>query len=282
MSLLRLSREAYDAVQAVNWSTLKHLGKSPAHYLHNLTSSSTDDTDAKQRGRVLHLAIFEPERYRHEVVVWHEKRQGKAYDLFVEANSGKEIITPRMRDNVDACAKAVRSSPQASKYVTKGRAEQTVLWKYTEPKVADLPNFSMQCKSMLDFVTDSGVIADLKSTRDASPTGFAREVLRYEHHVQAAFYVDAYHAATGRRLPFVFIAVEAAAPQVVQVYRVPDDIIELGRERYMQLLAQLNVCREDSRWHGYAETEMELSLPRWARPLEDDDGMDPDLVIGEP
>lgn len=278
-ALPRLSREQYDAVEAVNWSTLKHLGRSPAHYIHGLTPS-TDDTDAKQRGRVLHYAVFEPERYRHQVAVWHEKRQGKAFDDFAKANAGKEIITSRMRDNVEACAKAVRFSSQAARYVASGRAEQAVLWRYDEPKVADLPSFSMQCKSMLDFISDEGVIADLKSTRDASPTGFAREVLRYEYHVQAAFYVDALKVATGRTLPFVFIAVEAAAPQVVQVYRVNDDDIQLGRERYMQLLAQLNVCREESRWHGYAETEMELTLPRWARPLEDDDGLDPDLVIG--
>ncbi|HOD43098.1 MAG TPA: hypothetical protein PKL57_21305, partial [Candidatus Wallbacteria bacterium] len=61
----------------------------------------------------------------------------------------------------------------------------------------------------------------------------------------------------------------------------PDDVMDLGRERYTQLLAHLNVCRKESRWPGYAETEMELVLPRWARPLEDDAEFDSDLVIGE-
>ena len=35
-----MTREEYDRIEGVNWSTLKNLGKSPAHYLHGLTDGA--------------------------------------------------------------------------------------------------------------------------------------------------------------------------------------------------------------------------------------------------
>lgn len=273
-----MRREEYEAIDAVNWSTLKHLSKSPQHYLHNLTNPG-EDTDAKQRGRVLHLAVFEPERFQRDVVVYPERRAGKEWQAFALKHEGKEIITSRMDDQVRAIADAARRHPMSARYLAGGKAEHTVTWKYRSPPIQHLEGHEFACKGRLDFVSELGAIVDLKSTKDASPTGFAREVLRYEHHVQAAFYQDGLEAMTGARLPFLFIAVEAAAPHVVQVYRVPDDVLDLGRERYQQLLAHLNVCRKENRWPGFAETEMELVLPTWAMPNPEDE-LDEDLIIG--
>lgn len=277
----RITREAYDLMPGVNWSTLKHMGRSPAHYLHALQNKSTDDTDARQRGRVVHQAVFEPERFAAEVVVWPEKRVGKAYDAFLERHEGKEVVTPRMMEAATVIAKAARTNPMAAKYLAGGMAEHTIRWTYRPPVLPNLPEWSIDCRGRLDFVSELGAIVDLKSTRDASPSGFGREVMRYESHVQAAFYVDGYEASTGVRLPFLFVAVEAAAPHVVQVYRVRDEQLELGRERYEALLAQLQVCRSESRWDGYASAEMELSLPVWATASDEDDGVDPELVFAE-
>lgn len=273
-------REAYDAIDAVNWSTLKHLGKSPAHYLHALTNRGAD-TDARKRGRVTHLAVFEPERFVTDCIVYPDVRNGKKWDAFKAQHAGKEILTPRMFEAATTIADAARNHPIAAKYLAGGQSEHTVQWKYCSPAIAHLEVFELACKGRIDFVANVGAIVDLKSTKDGSPTGFAREVLRYEYHAQAAFYVDGHEAETGVRLPFVFVAVEAVAPFVVQVYRVPDEVIEQGRERYTQLLAHLNVCRKDASWPGYGESEMELELPSWSRPLDEEDELDEDLVFAE-
>lgn len=274
-----MQREEYDAIDAVNWSTLKHLGKSPAHYLHAITTPG-EDTDARQRGRVTHLAVFEPERFRRDVVVYPDRRAGKEWQAFALKNEGKEIITPRMFEAATAIANAARNHPLAAKYLAGGASERTVRWTYRSPEIAHLEVFELACKGRLDFVAEAGAIVDLKSTRDGSPTGFAREVLRYEYHAQAAFYVDGYEAETGVRLPFLFVAVEATAPFVTQVYRLPEDVLELGRERYRQLLAHLNVCRRERRWPGYAETEMELVLPPWAMP-DGEEEFDEELIVAD-
>src|SRR5258708_4790284 len=90
-----LSREDYDNIVAVNWSTLKHMDRSPAHYRQELLEWD-HDTSAKKRGRVSHLAIFEPERWRNSVAVWDgDRRAGKLWEQFVERNKGLELLTEK-------------------------------------------------------------------------------------------------------------------------------------------------------------------------------------------
>ena len=271
-----MTREEYDAIDAVNWSTLKHLGKSPEHYLHHLKNKG-GDSDAKQRGRVISIAVFEPERLTKEVVVYPSTRSGKAWDAFEAKHQGKEIITSRMWDVAKTIGDRARNHPLSAKYLAGGKGEHTVTWTYRSPAIEHLTPFEMACKGRLDFVADAGAIVDLKSTKDASPTGFGREVMRYEHHAQLAFYRDGYELMTGIRLPVVIVAIEASAPHVVQVYRLEDEVLDLGRERYETLLAHLNVCRSEARWPGYAESEMALELPAWAFPADEE--IDPDLVF---
>lgn len=264
-SIRKTTRAEYDAIDADNFSTIKHIEKSPAHYLYRKQNPDTEDTDARIRGRVTHIAVFEPERMA-DVAVWlGGKRQGAAWQTFIAASQGREIIKAEAMDEVGAMAAAIRSSPQVAPWLAKGQAEVTALW------IESTPTRMWRCKGRIDFISEhnGGAILDLKTTYDASPDTFGRTVLRNDYHVQAAFYVDGVRAATGRELPFFFIAAEASAPYVVQMYRVPDEVLEMGREKYRGWLQKLHECRSRNQWHGYAATETELVLPRWAMPSEE-------------
>jgi hypothetical protein len=262
-----MTREQYDLLGRVNFSTVKHLGRSPAHYRHNLFHERKD-TDAMKRGRALSIAVFEPDEYRRQVAIWDGgRRSGKEWEAFRKANPGRELLKVEEEALVQSMATAVRNHPMAAKYVTGGRGEQTVLWTDKES--------GFDCKARLDFIANAGALVDLKSSRDASPSGFGRQAWNLCYHAQAAFYSDAYFAVTGERLPFVLAAVEAEAPHVVQVYRVPERVLELGRDYYRGLLVRLKDCRAEASWPGYAEQELELELPRWAT------GIYPDEDIGE-
>jgi hypothetical protein len=73
---------------------------SPAHYKHALVTP-TADTDAKKVGRVVHLAAFEPERFRNAVAVWDGARGA--------ARSGK-----RSRIGTRAASCSPRTSTRAA------------------------------------------------------------------------------------------------------------------------------------------------------------------------
>lgn len=274
-----LPREDYDRIDAVNWSRLKAMLRSPAHYRHGLLAKHVD-TDAKKRGRAVHLAILEPDRFQAECVVWTEgPRKGKAWAKFSAANADREILTEKEHDLCLQLSAAVRGSADAMRYLTGGHAEATMRWALESPAREALDGWRFDCKGRVDYV--AAAIADVKSTKDASPAGFGREVWRYQYHCQAAFYADGHEAATGVRLPFVLIAVETEPPHVVQVYRISDEILDLGREAYRACLDRLAFCKREGDWSGYATGEELLALPRWAVPSSDEDVSELDLVIGE-
>jgi hypothetical protein len=266
-----MPRVEYDKRGEVHWSALKLIGKSPAHYRAALLETEDNDTDARKRGRAVHVAALEPDRYRAEYVTWTGKvRNGGKWDDFQAANAGKEILTTSMAHDCIELQRAVRGCPAAVPYLSGGRSELTVLWSFEREAMGGLEGYVIPCRSRIDFEAKAGALVDLKSTRDASPGGFGREVARYGYHAQAAFYQDAYFAATGRRLPYVFVAVEAAQPHVAAVYRVNQRDIELGRAHYVDLMDRLHVCMRDNHWPGYGEGEMELELPAWLQPDDDE------------
>ena len=258
-----MPRAQYDRLARVNWSTLKHMGRSPAHYQEELLRGAPD-TDARRLGRCRHLAILEPERFRHQVAVWDGKvRRGKEWDAFRAENRGLEILRPEEFEHCIAIQKAVRANPVAAEYLARAPAEVTLLWTHVAQAVGALAGYRIECKGRPD-IAQARAIVDFKSTRDASPDGFGRECWRYRYDAQGAFYVDGYEAVTGQRLPYVLIAAENTPPYVVQVYTVPDVVLELGREHYRGLLDRLALCRAENRWPGYLDGESELMLPRWS------------------
>lgn len=274
-------RETYERMPGVNFSTLKHLVKSPAHYRHALTAR-TLDTDPMILGRATHLATLEPERFRNEVALWEGgTRRGKVWDAFRAENVGREILKPPAYNACLTLQAAVRNNPDAAKYLAGGQGEITVLWKHVAVAVGAVPAFEMDCKARLDFRADCGALVDLKTARCVSPEEFARACFNLRYHMQAAYYVDGYLAATGKRLPYVVVAVETAPPYVVQVYRIPDAVLDVGRQEYRTLLERLHYCRTNSIWGPYFDGEAELELPRWAtHSVSDEDVTGLDLIIG--
>lgn len=260
----RMTREQYDTlVERENWSRLKVLGRSPAHYRHALLEPR-EDTSALRNGRANHVAVFEPERFASLVAVWDGgRRQSKAWDAFSDANAGKDILTQAEYEQLVGMQRAVRQHPVASQYLRRGQAEVSVLWTHVTESVVGLPGLAMQCKSRLDYLAPEWIL-DLKTCRDASPMAFGRAAFNLEYHAQAAFYVDAVAAATGKRLPYIIVAAELTPPCVVQVYRLPEYVLEAGRDRYRSLLYRLAECRREDRWDGYSGEEIELELPRWS------------------
>jgi exodeoxyribonuclease VIII len=268
----------YREQPGAHYSTLKELGRSARHFAW-LEAHDREPTAALGVGIATHLAVLEPEKFAERVVIWGRqlgRRSGSIWAKFKGSADRRDqiVLTEDEHDEVLALARAVRSSPQARPLLTdpSGEAEKAIAWVDGETGI--------QCKARLDWVCGAG-IADLKTTRDASPDGFARECARYGYHRQAAFYVDGYTAAqcprgglvsaTHRQAAFSIIAVEKAPPYVVQVYRVAGDVLELGRAEmrsYLRQLAQLQRLPQDQ-WPGYADEPLDLYLPRWAMPRED-------------
>jgi hypothetical protein len=68
----------------------------------------------------------------------------------------------------------------------------------------------------------------------------------------------------------VEIVVESKPPYASAVYRIPSDIIDQGRDEYLEALALLDECERKNEWPGPVVEEQDLSLPSWVYESSDD------------
>ncbi len=269
-----MPRHEYDAVEALNVSRLKNIKRSPQHYLHAL--GTHEDRACLTLGNATHVAVLEPERFETDFAVWGNRtsagamspRKGQYWDAFCAENAGKTILTPDQASIAKAIAVAVRGNELAMTYLASGDPEVTIEW--TLP--AELGG--RPAKGRVDWLTAlDGVpyIVGLKTSRDCRRFAFGSQSAKLAYHWQWAYYFDGFVATRGVEPKMVEIVVEAAAPHAVAVYRIPDDIIEQGREEYWEAVKRLNECEATGLWPGPEPREEFLSLPSWAYGTDADD-----------
>jgi hypothetical protein len=261
-----LTRAEYEAVERERFSVLSHMAQSPAHYRW-ARSNASESTDAMALGTAAHVAIFEPQhlpRYQ----VWDGRRAGKKWEEFLAQHGEENILTREQWDRAIHMGGAVRLNPEAMQHLEAGKPEASVLWTHREPGIGGVKGYEIALKARLDWLGEAAIL-DLKTCRDASFDAFSRAAWDRRMHVQGAMYQDAVQAVTGRKLPFVILAVENTEPFVVQMYEVPSPLLERGRREYRDWLATLAVCREHEVWPGYANGPVELDLPKWVKDYEE-------------
>jgi exodeoxyribonuclease VIII len=112
---------------------------------------------------------------------------------------------------------------------------------------------------------DGVILLDLKTCQDASPAGFARAVVNFGYHLQAAHYSDGHAIASGKPvLGFVFACVEAEYPHAAAAYMLDDDAMAKARAKNRELAELYAACKAAGAWPGYVDTIQPLSLPAWA------------------
>lgn len=253
--------EDYRAIEAVNFSTLKAIHKSPAHYRHALMAPR-QDTTRLLLGRAVHTAVLEPDRFPLDYVVFDgSRRAGKAWDEFCEINDGKGVLKAEEYRLCLAIRDSVRSHPRASRLLVDGEAETTHTWR---DEVTGI-----DCKCRMDWLAP-GHLADLKTAASTDPWEFAASSARYLYHCQHAFYEMAVPECD---LEHYTIAVEMEPPHDVAVFHLPEWVMDEGRLLVREWLDRLAWCRERDQWPGRCEHEQDLDLPKWAIQSEDSLGI---------
>lgn len=268
----------YGSLPGVHITGLKEMRRSPKHFKHRL-EHPREPSAAMELGTATHIAILEPERFLREFALWNatdaetgktRQRRGAAWDEFCKLNAGRTIIRDEEYEQSIALRDAVRADPLAMKYLAMGRPEIAMTWTDSHTGV--------ECVGRLDWdtrVDKHPAIVDVKTTRNAGEFWFSRDVARLDYHLQLAYYSDGYEAAIGKAPRVVVIAVESAPPHDVVTYIVPDDVLDIGRVAYRELLEKYKACADAGEWPGQqgGEEEKYLALPAWAVPEEENDDM---------
>ena len=183
-------------------------------------------------------------------------------------NGHRTVLEPEQWDQLHRMRDAVMAHPSACAVLT-GCEYVTELSAYAnDPATGELRRVRP------DLWRFDGIVADLKTTEDASQEGFARSIAKYGYDMQHPFYLDTLnlalqqqdeatvdHPASAKQ--FVFIAVEKSAPYAVAVYVLDSESVDVGRTKYEAALRTYHECRKADAWPGYGDKVQTISLPQW-------------------
>jgi len=261
-----LPNALYHSGPGLSSSDLKELLKTPAHYQASKDPSNRKETDAMDFGTAFHTAILEPHLFASTVALEppeitamgsKAKNPCKAHwDQFKAANAGKSIFNADDSKRLSGMIASVKRHKLAMSIVSHSKKELT----------AYALHHGVLQKARADMIIPQrSVIADLKTTVDASPAGFAKAVTKYGYHISAAYYLQTFTLALGHEIKdFLWIAVENTAPYGVAIYAASAEQLAIGKGRAAMAVDAYKQCIASGNWPCYSEDIKELEIhSRW-------------------
>ncbi len=255
-----MTTKEYRTADAVNFSTLKHILTSPAHYRAAL-EEKREETRAMLLGTLTHAVALEGRKLGDITAIKPEglnlaTKEGKEWKATV---GSLPIISEQEEADINLMALSVQSNIHAAAMLRACQQRETPLFAIMR---------GVGCKALLDAHGTDGVdwvIADLKTTDDASPEAFARKVANLNYDMQAAFYCQVLAASQQIETEptFFWIAVEKTAPYTAVVYR-SDEWMESGNRKVETALERLKECRASGKWPQPWQGLQTLPKPKWA------------------
>ena len=175
---------------ALSSSACKKLLESPNAYRQSLRGS--DSSAALKQGRLIHLAVLEPNRLDSLVVVDAKSVASKDYKEAVLNNGEENVYKKSDYDNAMYIADAVLKNAESSFLLSECEFEV--------PEVKMINGRAFRGKA--DALTkDSNIIIDLKTTSD-DVKNFRYSARKYNYGLQAALYMKLFDASD-----FIFLVV---------------------------------------------------------------------------
>lgn len=250
----------YRAIDALNHSKLSLMRLCPQKFKFWATNER-DDTDALRVGRAIHTAVLQPELFNKEFLCLPDidRRTTKGREEYATIccnNPDKTILKRDEFNRAMEIATEVRSNKHVMNLLDGCHVELTVEWQDAATGV--------KCKARLDgYNEELGVVLDLKTTIDASPTGFPRKLYSYGYNRQAAWYLESLKAHNEAASHFVFIAVEKEPPYSLGIYRLSNEAIKLSKSENDALLRKYVECMRTNSWPGYTDGVQDISIPQY-------------------
>ena len=185
------------------------------------------------------------------------------------------VLSEGDRETALRVADAVHAHPLAGALLSNGGwPEATALW------IADVEldgtggdgavdspvgTHALRCKGRVDYYDRSGgVLADLKTTRDASEDAFSRSAWDYGYFRQLAFYAHALERLGLEVREVLVVAAEKEPPFGVAVYAVEETALKAGWRQVEELVRTYARCEAAGVWPCYGDDAQPLTLPAWA------------------
>ena len=264
--ILGMPNEEYHAHPAISSSDVKAVaGKSLAHWKNKLRKPST----AFALGSAVHAMVLEP--HLDLVVRGPEDRRGnkwKEASLAAELD-GKILLTEADFNQAEAMADALKANAVLA------------AWQRTSGYVAEASFFAKDEYSGIGikcrpdgFIPALGMVFDIKTTTDASPEGFPREVAKYGYDLQAAFYLRCLRAAGMFAHSFAFVCIEKEPPYAVCIHALEPEYLTSADVRVSMTLEKIANAEATGDFTTGWPVINHIPLPRWRAEEPEPDAFD--------
>ncbi len=226
-------------------------------------------SDAKLYGNLLDTLVLTPELFESRYVLepatyTNEKGEVKKWSnnatVCKEWNAkqvGKTILSDGELFDAKAACKRLMGDEIIAAFIEASDKQVLVTaeW-HDEPTGVIIP---VRC--LMDLVPRNDTefaksLGDLKSTRTGALIPFQRDVYKMGYHVQGAFDLDMFVAATGEdRVNWCLIIQESYHPWQSGKRLLAEDYLAIGRAEYANLLHLYCQCLKSGKWPGYDDND---------------------------
>ena len=267
-------------------SSLKEFGKSPAHLI-AYQNKVFETTDAKELGSLIHTLILEPDEFDDRYFCLDDdeicmdliatgSKSPRSTKIYKEWKAGelikageKIMIPPEVLKVATTAALKAQDLPIIQAITLR---EEFIEWEYNEIAFRGYVDGAGTTLPLeLQEFEGQGFILDVKTTRDASPRAFGRDVFNMDYHLQAALYCDANKTLrfAGPDPKFFLLAIETKEPFNCQLYEVTQDFLFKGTMKAEDLTDQYKEWDGEPYGYEYGRDDstngvIKLSPPAWS------------------
>lgn len=209
------------------------------------------DTDSKfDIGTASHAVLLENDASKIVIVTADDWRTKAAKEQRAAAYAdGRTPLLEKhydaVREMVDAALAFIEDSEIAEGW-HEAESEATIVW------VEDVDGFPVWLRARLDRVTlDRDLIMDYKTTTDAAPDPFSRQLVRMGYHIQEAFYRRGVRALGKDRPEFVFLAQSCEPPFECSLHACDAALQEIADAEVERAIRIWKTCLSSNQWPSY-------------------------------
>lgn len=200
--------------------------------------------------------------FLHDMVLRHENPRLD--------NIEEQIAQAGIYQRGDALKRCARHMLGAYDALRSHSLAKRLLWRpghlYEQSVFTEINSLPIKVRPDLLDAMDNMVI-DVKTANSAQIDDFNKKIFSKElgYCVQAALYLDALERAIPENpyKVFCWVIVETDAPYGVNIVVASDDVIDIGRQRYLRAIEIVKECRAKNKWPCYEEKIHIAEKPKW-------------------
>lgn len=262
LNVLQMPYSEYHDRPGFRSSSIRHIKRSPRHYLASLDETPT--SDALAFGKAFHAAILEPHVFRDKMAMYpagdgRTKVVSMARAEFMASLQPDQILVKHeWMDQITGMLESVQENAVLSAMLKDGVRESSYFW--TDPETG----LAQKCR--WDYITTGGIPIDFKTIVDADQRSVERAIFDYDE----GYYLNCGHYSAGAeangsvRNDLMMLAfIEKKRPWGITLKVLDHYVLDAGKFERAKALRKLKECTDKNLWPCYPPSASPAIPPKW-------------------